>query len=129
MGSLCVRKNKLLFLSAACAPFWMPRTENGILSFPLFCGEKKRNKSFLPFFPNPREFLSLREVQRFLFYPQLINLFLHFAVAAFCILKHCYLLGKLLVSLQKNQNIFIFQSEIRVSANSQPTPPSHPTQP
>ncbi len=132
MGSLCVRKNKLLFLSAACALFWMPRTENGILSFPLFCEKKERNKSFLPFFPNPREFLLLREVQRFLFYPILINPFLLSSFCYFCFLKHFYLLVKQFVGIagKKNpENIFIFQSEIRVSANSQPTPPFSPLPP
>ena len=95
-----------------------------------FARKKKETKVFFLSQPNPREFLLLREVQRFLFYPQLINLFRHFAVAAFCFLKHCYLLGKQFVSIAaKNQNIFIFQSEIRVSANSQHTPPFPPTQP
>ncbi len=125
MGSLCVWKNKLLFLSAASALFWMPRTENGILSFPLFCEKKERNKSFLPSFPNPREFLLLREVQRFLFYPQLINLFLHFAVAAFCFLKHCYFLVKQFVSIAAKKNPKIFLSfRVRSECRQIPNPPT-----
>ena len=129
MGSLCVRKNKLLFLSAACALFWMPRTENGILSFPLFCEKKERNKSFLPFFPNPREFLLLREVQRFLFYPILINPFLLSSFCYFCFLKHFYLLVKQFVGIAEKKNPKIFSSFRVVSANSQLTPPFSPTQP
>ncbi len=97
-----------------------------------FARKKKETKVFFLSQPNPREFLLLREVQRFLFYPILINPFLLSSFCYFCFLNFFYLLVKQFVGIagkKKPENIFIFQSEIRVSANSQPTPPFSPLPP